>query len=498
MPDFHRADRPPKKGKVYLIGAGPGDEGLLTVKGKQLLEKAEVVVYDRLVGEGILSLMPPEAEKIDVGKTAGYHPVPQQRINEILLEKAEAGFRVVRLKGGDSFVFGRGGEELELLKAQHIPFEVVPGITSAIAAAAYAGIPVTHRDYCSSLHIITGHKRENGTLHLDYEALVRLQGTLIFLMSVGNMAEILHGLCAHGLPADMPCALVENGTRPCQRKVIATAADMAAAAAREQIVSPAILIVGKVCALSEQFDWFSHLPLKGRRILVTRPKAAAHRLADGLREWGAQVDLAPAIETVPADFVMPDTAPYTALVFTSAAGVSAFFDSWLAHGKDARHLGGKRVFCVGRETAKQLLSYGIQADFVPSRYSGEALARELLEQKQVTAEDKLLLLRGDRASQKLPDMLEQAGISLDEVVVYTTHILPLGEIDLASYDYVTFTSASCVEGFVQASAGEALSGVTALCIGEQTAAAAWAQGMQVLVSPEATIDGMIAWIAGLA
>lgn len=497
MPEFRRAVGPQKQGIVYLVGAGPGDEGLLTVRGKQLLENAEVVVYDRLVGEGILSLIPSSAEKINVGKTAGFHPVPQSKINEILLEKAEAGFRVVRLKGGDSFVFGRGGEELELLKEHHIPFEVVPGITSAIAAAAYAGIPVTHRDYCSSLHIITGHKRENGSLDLDYDALVRLKGTLIFLMSVSNLEEILHGLCSHGLPAVMPCALVENGTRPNQRKVIASAAAIVKQAAAAHIVSPSILIVGKVCALSEQFDWFSHTPLKGKRILVTRPKAVSRRLADRLKEMGAQVDLAPAIETVPMDFDMPDIISYTGLVFTSAAGVNAFFERWMADGKDARQLAGKRVFCVGRETAKQLLAYGIQADFVPTAYSGEALAQELLAAHLVTQADRLLLLRGDRASRELPEILKQAAIPLDEAVVYATHVLPLSPIEPAAYDYVTFTSASCVEGFAEAAAGKALTGVKALCIGEQTAAAARGCGMQVMVSPEATIDGMITWIGGM-
>lgn len=481
-----------EKGKVYLIGAGPGDAGLLTVKGEKVLKSAQVVVYDRLVGEDILAMMPEQAEKINVGKTAGNHPVPQERINQILVEKALEGKRVVRLKGGDSFVFGRGGEELELLRENGISFEVVPGITSAISAAAYAGIPVTHRDYCSSLHIITGHRRKNEALELDYEALVRVNGTLIFLMSVSNIREISHGLIEHGMSGTMPCAVVENGTRPEQRKLISTVAEVADAVEREGIQSPALFLVGKVCTLSDQFDWFSELPLKGIRFLVTRPEVSAAKLAEGLQQLGAKVSRIPAIRTEPIEFSLPEI--FTALVFTSAVGVRCFFEKWFASGKDARHLFGKKIFCVGKETGNALREYGITADYVPKTYSGECLAKELTENGLVSKEDFLLLLRAEEASPDLPRILGEHGIPFSEVAVYRTSY-GAEAVSPEEYDYVTFTSASCVRGFVRASQGADCSQVKALCIGEQTAREAKKFGMQVSVSPQATIDSMLEWIS---
>lgn len=480
------------KGTVTLIGAGPGDPGLLTVKGENRLKNAQVVVYDRLVGEDILDMIPEDAERINVGKIAGNHPVPQDRINEILVEKALEGKRVVRLKGGDSFVFGRGGEELELLRDNKIPFEVVPGITSAISAAAYAGIPVTHRDYCSSLHIITGHRRKNEALELDYEALVRVNGTLIFLMSVSNIREIARGLMASGMEDTMPCAVVENGTRPEQRKVISTAAQVADDVERNHIQSPALFLVGKVCALSDQFDWFSHLPLKGISILVTRPKAAGGRLAEGLRALGAKVSHIPAIHTQNLPFTLPEK--FTGLVFTSAVGVHSFFNGWMKSGKDSRNLCGVKIFCVGSETGKALNEYGIRADFIPETYSGECLAKELTDRGLVSERDFLLLLRAEEASAALPEILASRGIPFLEIPVYKTLCDPAREA-ICSYDYVTFTSASCVRGFVKA-AGRDLSGVNALCIGEQTAGEAEKYGMRVSISPKATIDSMVEWIAG--
>ncbi len=485
-------------GKVFLVGAGPGDAGLLTVKAKALLSKAQVVVYDRLVGADILALLPEEAEKINVGKTAGNHPVPQEQISQILVDKAKEGKDVVRLKGGDSFVFGRGGEELELLCENGIDFEVVPGITSAIAAATYAGIPVTHRDYCASVHIITGHRKKDGELSLDYDALVRLNGTLVFLMAVSNAGEIARGLLQAGMDASMPCAMVENGTRPQQRKFLFTLSEASGAVEKYGVQSPALFLVGRVCALSDRFDWFSNLPLKGRRILVTRPKNSANRLADGLRAWGADVTLLPAIRTQALPFEMPSLDGYTALIFTSAPGVQAYFKR-LMEESDTRSLFGKRVFCVGRETAKALLGYGIRADYLPSVYSGEALGRELVGQGLVKPSDRLLLLRARQASRQLPGILAENGVPFDELAVYETlyekNVAPRPDV----WEYVTFTSASCVEGFVRGfPAGTDFTSVQALCIGQQTADAAKAYGMRTQVSPQATIDSMIAWIGGMS
>lgn len=480
-------------GIVYLVSAGPGNPDLLTVRGKELLQQAEVVVYDRLAGEEILSLAPGNALLIDVGKTSGNHPVPQEKINRILVEQAQAGKKVVRLKGGDSFVFGRGGEELERLHQAGIPFEVVPGVTSAIAAPAFAGIPVTHRDYCASLHIITGHRRQNGALELDYGALVRLKGTLVFLMAVATVGEIAAGLCRAGMEKTTPCALIENGTRPEQRKLLSTLETVAEDVLREKIQSPAVFVVGGVCGLSDDFDWFSRLPLKGLRFLVTSPRATASRMAEGLRRLGARVLCAPAVKTVPIPFAAPDLSPYTAVIFTSAFGVSSFFAALFSQGTDARCFAGKRIFCVGKETANALLSYGLRADYVPDRYSGEALAGELLEKQVISNKDSLLWLRAEAASPALREILRGAGIPLAELAVYRTEEQP-GAMPL-DFDYAVFTSASCVERFC-AKAGPAYccGRVKALCIGEQTARAARNAGMEPFVSPVSSIPGMLEWI----
>ena len=277
------------RGKVTLVGAGPGDPGLLTLKGRRALEQAEVVVYDRLVSPAILAMIPPKARTIDVGKEASHHKVPQHQINQILLEEALAGHNVVRLKGGDPFVFGRGGEELEGLAELGISFEEIPGVTSAIAAPAYAGIPVTHRDYCSSVHIITGHQREGKPLAIDFEALARTRGTLIFLMGVTAMPAIVEGLLQAGMPLDTPAAMVENGTTSAQRRCDATLATLPERAAAMGIHSPAIIVVGEVCALASRLCWFDKLPLLGQKILVTRPRDRAGTLSEKLRALGADV-----------------------------------------------------------------------------------------------------------------------------------------------------------------------------------------------------------------
>lgn len=487
-----------ESGEVYLVGAGPGDEGLLTVRGRALLEQAQVVVYDRLVGDGILENIPQQAERIDVGKHMGNHPVPQEEINRILVEQAQLGKMVVRLKGGDSFLFGRGGEELEYLYQHQIPFQVVPGVTSALAGPAYAGIPVTHRDYCSSVHIITGHKRKNGALVLDYEALARLKGTLVFLMSVSSVGEIAQGLLKQGVPGDIPCAVVENATRPQQRKFLSSLADLEQCVRRHEVQSPAILVVGKVCQLSQRLDWFGRLPLKGRRILVTSPKERASRLAVGLTALGAQVTQLPAIRCEALSFALPALSRYTGLVFTSATGVRVTFERLFQQGLDARCLYGKRIAVVGKETAKTLRSYGIQADFIPTEYSGEALGREMIAQGWAGPRDRLLLLRAKDASRELPHLLQARQIPFDELAIYETIYEAEKKISPSDFDLITFTSASCVEGLVRAMRpGDSLSGLHALCIGKQTAKAAEQYGMRVSLPSEATIAAMIEWIGGM-
>ncbi|MBC7766204.1 MAG: uroporphyrinogen-III C-methyltransferase, partial [Hyphomonadaceae bacterium] len=278
-----------KKGKVYLIGAGPGDVGLLTLKAAELLKTAHVVVFDRLVGQDILKLINNNALLIDVGKTAGNHPVPQHRINEVLVEQASQGKIVARLKGGDCFVFGRGGEEAERLVQAGIPFEIVPGITSAIAVPAYAGIPVTHRDLATSFHVITGHEREGKDGGIDFEPLAKLNGTLVFLMGVGNLQHIVQSLMAHGKSPQTPVAMIERGTTYAQRSISGDLQSIVQIATEANIQSPAIIVVGEVVTLKDRLSWREKLPLWGKRIVVTRARMQASDMVQRLAQLGAQV-----------------------------------------------------------------------------------------------------------------------------------------------------------------------------------------------------------------
>ena len=388
-------------GKVYLVGAGPGEGGLLTIKGLDLIKRADVIVYDRLVGEEVMEFIPEDKELINVGKNAGDHPVPQWRINEILLEEAEKGKMVVRLKGGDPFIFGRGGEELELLKEKGIDFEVVPGITSSIAVPAYAGVPVTHRDYCSSLHIITGHARAGGELSIDYDSLVKLNGTLIFMMSVASLPDISEGLLKAGMDPEMPCAIIENGTRSYQRKFIGKLSEIAEISRTNHVISPSVILVGKVAELSDQFDWYGLKPLRHKKFIVTQPVNKSSRLAKGLRELGGEAVLYPCIETKALRPIDPPYEDYDTLVFTSSEGVKSFMDWLLSEGKDMRSLYGKKIACIGTATSDALKVYGIIADFVPTVYSGRVLGREMLNTGFIDKSSKVLLLRGcDRRARK--------------------------------------------------------------------------------------------------
>ncbi|MDE7218719.1 MAG: uroporphyrinogen-III C-methyltransferase [Oscillospiraceae bacterium] len=488
------------KGKVTLVGAGPGDPGLLTVKGLQALRRAEVVVYDRLVSPAVLELIPDSARRIDVGKEASRHPVPQDRINQILLEEAQAGCNVVRLKGGDPFVFGRGGEELQVLAQAGAAFEEVPGVTSAIAAAAYGGIPVTHRGFASSLHMITGHAREGEPLRIDFEALVRTGGTLVFLMGVTAMPAIVSGLLEAGMDGKTPAAMVESGTLPGQRRCDAVLETLPQRAAEMGIRSPALIIVGGVCALAPELCWFERLPLRGKRILVTRPKDRAGTLSGKLRELGADVVEFPCIRT---EAISPCPAmadalgrlpAYEWLGFTSAAGVEAFWTCLRGMGKDARALGGVKLAAIGPATGKALEVHGLTADLIPEAYNaacmGEALAN--------AAEGKILLLRAEEGSPALTDALKTAGIAFDDIPVYRTicdnprSAELREELEAGQFDYVTFTSASTVRGFVSAVGADADFGrFTGLCIGEQTAGEAKKHGIAVRVAKKAAIDALV-------
>ncbi len=486
--------------KVTLVGAGPGGRDLLTLRGAEVLQQAQVVVYDRLVSPDILDLIPQDAERVDVGKENHNHLVPQERINEILVELAQTGKEVVRLKGGDCYLFGRGGEECEYLLEHGIPFEVVPGVTSALAVPAYAGIPVTHRDYCSSVHIITGHARAGKALDIDFSALVHTKGTLVFLMGLTALPQIMEGLLSTGMEERMPAAVISNGARGNQKKVVATIGTLETEVQAAGIKSPALIVVGKVCGLSTSLDWFTPLPLHGKTIAVTRPRERMGTLSGKLRRLGANVLECPCIETVPIEnsalirYTLSEAWDW--VVLTSPAGVSAMVQGLMQAGTDLRALYGMRFAVIGAGTAKALEQYGIQADLVPEIYDGVHLAEVLTE--TVLPGEKVLILRAAQGAPELTDMLREAEIPFAEIPTYETRYqtdstdILQQELAAGNLDVVTFTSASTVRGFVEAVGTIDCTKFIALCIGEQTAAQAKAYGMQVKIAKKATIDSMIA------
>lgn len=499
-------------GKVWLAGAGPGDAGLLTVKAAQLIESADVIVYDALISAELLSRIPKDTETIYVGKHSGNHPVPQHEINQILVREAKKGKKVLRLKGGDPFVFGRGGEELETLISEQIPFEVVPGITSSVAVPAYAGIPVTHRDYTSSFHVITGHARKDGTLSIDFDSLVRLNGTLVFLMSVSSMEKILKGLTDAGMDPDMPAAVLERGTTARQRRVTATVGTLKAESDRAGIRTPAIIVVGKVCALSDKLHWAEDRPLGGRQFLLTRPRQNMSSLAGRLRDLGAQVIEMPAIHT---EEICPNESLKAALerfrqhgegkwlVFTSPIGVNVFFDTLKEMKMDLRSvLGGTgkvRIGAIGSATADALCGYGLIPDAVPGTYNAGELGKELAEMSEPG--EYVLIARAEKGSPDLIPPLIDKGLLVDDIPLYRTvyEINPLLKEEVmrmlqnGEIDAVTFTSASTVRGFVRAMGENGIDygSICAVCIGEQTARAAAEYRMRTETAAQASMNAMV-------
>ena len=494
-------------GKVWLVGAGPGDVGLFTMKGKEILEKAEVVVYDSLVGQGILSQIPSSARLINVGKRANHHTMPQEEINQVLLKEAQAGSRVVRLKGGDPFLFGRGGEELELLAEHGIPYEVVPGVTSPISVPAYNGIPVTHRDFTSSLHIITGHKRAGKEYDIDFEALVRTRGTLVFLMGIASLGDICAGLLKGGMDADMPAAVLQKGTTAGQKRVVATVGTLKAEVDRQGIETPAIIVVGKVCTLADEFSWYEKLPLAGWKILVTRPRNLISQTAARLREKGAEVLELPAIRTEALSDeqrlyeAFDHLGNYQWIVFTSPTGVEIFFAEMQKRELDIRSLGTAKIAAIGEGTKKKLAQHGLYADFLPSVYDGDTLGTELA--AKLSGGEHILIPRAEKGNENLVRSLAEAGAIVDDVPTYRTLyeksllIDEKKEFEAGNINCVVFTSASTVKGFVEGTKGLDYTKVKAACIGKQTKAAADAWGMETYMSEKATIDSLITLVEKL-
>ncbi len=441
-------------GIVHLVGAGPGDPGLLTARALELIATADTILYDRLIPAGALDGVRPDAELIYVGKEGRGPQMPQEEIDRLLVEHGSAGKRVVRLKGGDPFVFGRGGEEALVLRAAGIPFEVVPGVTSGIAAAAYAGIPVTHRDRSSAVALITGHEDpDKPESAIDWPALAGFPGTLAFYMGVKQLPRIAEQLIAGGRPADQPAAVIERGTLPGQRTVVATLATIAERAAAEQIRPPSITLVGDVVSLREEgLRWFEDRPLAGRTIAVTRAREQASGLAARLRALGAEVLETPVIRIVALDGPAPDPSRYDLICLTSPNGVRLLFERLASAGLDARALHGVRVAAIGPATARALRERGVIADVLPERAVAESLVDALVDVPVTRA----LVARARVARDVLPDALRDRGAEVDVLELYETVAEPLtGELLDAtrSADYVTFTSASTVRNLLAATGG---------------------------------------------
>lgn len=489
-------------GKVWLVGAGPGDIGLFTLKGMQVLEEAQVVVYDSLVGESILSRIPEQAEAINVGKRASHHTMPQTEINQLLVDKAKEGYQVVRLKGGDPFLFGRGGEEVELLVKEQIPYEVIPGITSSIAVPAYNGIPVTHRDFCSSLHIVTGHKKKNETYDIDFQALVNTKGTLVFLMGVGALKEICSSLINAGMSKDMPAAILQCGTTARQKKIVATVETLYEEVQKQGVITPAIIVVGQVCSLAEHWNWYEKLPLFGKKILVTRPRNAGTKLSDMLRGYGAEVLDLPTIKTNPLKDqsrlyqAFERIRKYQWIVFTSPMAVRVFFEEMHKKKIDIRTLWKVKIAAIGQGTKQLLEEKGMFVDLVPQIYDGEQLGRALC--KECVGEERILIPRAKIGGPELVKELKQKpGLEIEEVPIYETVYASSDIIDekrlfeKEEIDWVIFTSSSTVRGFVESLHGLEFSNVKAICIGKQTKATADCFGMQTEVAEQATIESIV-------
>ena len=495
-----RSGRTPPVGKVWLVGAGPGDAGLLTLKGRDVLAKADVVVYDALVGDGVLAMIGDRAELIFAGKRSGRHYLRQEDTNRVLLTEALKGKRVVRLKGGDPFVFGRGGEELELLTAYGVPYEVVPGVTSAFAVPAYNGIPVTHRDFCSSVHIITGHRRADHSYDIDFDALKRTGGTLVFLMGIAALPDICAGLLSAGMDPATPAAVLERGTTARQHRISATLGTLTEVCAKTTVHTPAIIVVGRVVSLADSFAWAEKRPLAGLRVLLTRPKALSSGMAALLREKGAEVLENPAIETVPVQSDALEQAMerlasggYDWLVFTSPSGVRIFFDAFLAK-RDIRALGGVKLAAIGQGSRKALAEYGVRADFLPTVYDGETLGREL--GAHAGPGQRVLIPRAAIGNPALAELLTAAGMEVTDLATYDTVYPAPRALDVAAalrageVDFAVFTSASTVHGLAQSCPEADFTALRAVCIGRQTAAAAQALGMPVRTAPKATLEAL--------
>lgn len=494
------------KGKVYLVGAGPGDPGLITVKGLECIKEADVIIYDYLASPTLLNYASKKAEIIYVGKKGGDHTLSQDGINSLITEKAKNGFIVTRLKGGDPFIFGRGAEEAEKLIEEGVSFEVVPGVTSAIAAPAYAGIPLTHRKFTSTVAFVTGHEdptKEDS--NIDWSALAKGIGTIVFLMGVKNLPKITSQLINNGMPSNTPVALVRWGTTPRQFTITGTLETINERVKSIGLKPPAIIVVGNVIKLRKTMNWFETRPLMGKRIVVTRAREQASDLIKLLSDLGADCLECPTIKVVPPDDWKPlDTAienisSYDWLVFTSVNGVNFFFERLFAKGKDARALGKLNTAAIGPATERRLFNFGLKSDIVPKNYIAESIV-EAFKDEDVKGK-KILLPRAKDARPILPVELTKMGATVDEIISYYTKEVPdsatllLKQLKEDAIDLITFTSSSTVKNFKALLPDNIfetqLKDITVACIGPITAETARDLGFDVnIVADSFTIPGL--------
>lgn len=496
-----------QRGIVYLIGAGPGDPGLITVKGQNCLRRAEVVVYDYLANPILLDEAPPGADRIYVGKTRGRHHLPQPEINALLIDLARQGRIVARLKGGDPYVFGRGGEEAEELQQAGVPFEVVPGISAGFAAAAYAGIPLTHRDFTTSLGLVTGHENpEKKVSNLDWQKLATGIGTLVFYMGMANLELIAQQLLAHGRRPETPVAVIRWGSTPRQQTVVAPLAEIADKARQANLQPPAVIVVGEVVALREKLRWFDNRPLFGRRIIVTRSLHQARDMVELLQAAGAEALCLPTIEILPPenwqelDEAIARLADTDLLVLTSVNGVVAFFQRLLAAGLDSRALARTRLLTVGPKTAAALQEHGLRADLVPDDHRAEGVIA-LLRQQGVSGK-RILYPRSSLARDLISRELTAAGAEVTSPIAYRTR-QPVDArermremFDGKPIDALTFSSSSAVDHFMNLLDETELHlppEITIASIGPLTTAAVQRHGLNVTIeAPAASSEALVA------
>ncbi|MBI4804916.1 MAG: uroporphyrinogen-III C-methyltransferase [Desulfovibrio sp.] len=499
---------------VYLIGAGPGDPGLITLKAKHVLETADVLVYDYLANKAFLDFRRPDAEVIYVGKKGGDHTLAQGDINKLLVAKAKEGKVVARLKGGDPYVFGRGAEEAEELLEEGLTFEVIPGVTSAVAAPAYAGIPITHRKFASSVSFITGHEdpTKDESAH-NWPALAQAASTLIFFMGVKNLPDISRRLIEGGRDPKTPAALVRWGTTCHHRSMVSTLADIPRDAKEQGFKSPSLLVVGDVVQLHDKLNWFEKRPLLGKGVVVTRSREQASDLVRTLADMGActweypTIDVVPLVDTTPVREAAGRLACFDWIVFTSVNGVKYFWHELSAMGLDARAFGSLKVAAIGPATAQALAERGIRADFVPEKYIAESVVEGLLA-LQIGGK-KVLIPRAAQAREVLPEELSRAGAQVEVLPVYETKLAEqdpdevIAAIEEGEIHYLTFTSSSTVDNFFQMIPATRLAPlrtkVKIACIGPITSATLKKHGFEPDIQPEAyTIPALAAALARTA